>query len=397
MARADVKTIIPLDRIAWQLGINPYHFNGISTLKMPLVNTCDDDWYQYDWQTAGKISRESLAYALRQAEDSLALYTHWQLLPEWHIELIPITTFFKPERMSYLNARLDYKSVQTNYAFVRELGQRASAIVATPAIVWVDVDLDTFTETARITFATTVTDAEELRCYYPGKGGLDTWEIRPVTSVTIAAGVATIDIPRYLLALWELQTAIPTPDNPHIIIDGDNDANFLTEIEVRRVYTDTTVVLEVQYPPEYNCATNDCAITYDDTCAYIRNERLGFVAWKPLFDCNYSVPPQVRVYYRAGWENDTVIMPEREVDPMLERMVSFFALSLLDTELCGCANTRNIWQTQTRDIAYRPPEGGSYAALWQDLANPFGTTFAAITLWKKVKDLKVQQVPSRSV
>ena len=56
--------MIPLDRCAFHLGIDPFHFNCIFTTNRPVLPDCDDVWFRYDYQQSGKVSRESLGTAL---------------------------------------------------------------------------------------------------------------------------------------------------------------------------------------------------------------------------------------------------------------------------------------------------------------------------------------------
>lgn len=94
MARASTLTWLSLDRWAEIVGLNPLHFNGITTLLTPdsACNSGEDVWKQYPYQDAGKISREDLAEAIRDAENQIANYVGYNLLPDWVIDERHTTT-----------------------------------------------------------------------------------------------------------------------------------------------------------------------------------------------------------------------------------------------------------------------------------------------------------------
>lgn len=397
MARASTATLIPLDRVAKLLQIDPYHFNSIYTAARPLIANCDDGWYQYGWQASGKVSREEVAQALRQAEDTVISYLGWSFLPQWFSEDHVLPRHYRPELQSYYGAAGKARSVMANWGYVIETGSRQSDLVASPATSISIVD----DETVTITFATTVTESEELRVYYPNKNGRDEWEIRPLSSIAIASGTATITFPKYLIALEALLEEPADPDDPHIAINGDNNANFLTTVDVYHVYTNPATQITFYYDSADTCTTTPCESTTETGCLSIKDSRLGLLQYvradwddDTLAYTNASFiaePTKATIYYRAGWRDMRLEYPTwQQVDPNLERRIVFYALSLLDRELCGCTNTRNIWQYMSEDMAKVTPER-SYVFPWDLTGNPFGTSRAAVQLWKYVHPLRLSQ------
>jgi len=402
MGYAAVKTLIPLDRLAYHLQIDPYHFNQIYTDSRAVHTACDDMWFQHDWQAAGRISRESLALALKQAEDVVSTYLQWTPLPVWFNETHRFPAHYRTELYSYYNSNSQPKSVTTNWGFVMDTGARGATLLGSPATVFSDPDGDGHNELVTVAVATTVTDEEELRVYYPGKGGRDEWEIRPLTSITIAAGVATITFPKYLIALETLLEMPPTPDEPHIGIDGDDDSNFLRTVDVYRIYNDVTNQATFYYP-NTGCTNPPCDDTTNTGCLSIRDGRLGILAYDRAdwddtdeeYDRQYftQVPERIGINYRAGRQDTSRRWPTREMDITLERMICFYALSLVDTEICGCSNTRNIWEYQTRDLGAERPESTRYTVPWSQLGNPLGTAFSAIRLWLYIQPMRLAKSP----
>lgn len=404
MGRSDTVTLIPLDRAARHLGIDLYHFNSIQGTYAPIHLACDDDWYQYDWQSAGKLSRNALAFALRQAEDMVMEHLRWPLVPRWFSEEKTLSQYYKAEVFSMRNSRFQPKSLATNWGMVIEPGIKATTLIDTPAILWVDKDGDTFKETARITFVTTVTEEQELHVYYPSKEGDDSWEIRPLTSIVIAVGVATIEFPRYLAPLEELIEKIPTDADPHLGIDGSDDTQFLVEVDVYRVYNDPSQQITFYYDPTLDCTTVPCNVATETGCMFVRDARRGILAYQrsdwnattESFDAavwQYGPPHKAMIYYKAGKQDIRQKYPDLQMDEALERMIVFYALSLLDTDLCGCDNTKKIWQWMTRDLAL-VNETRRYQILWGDLANPLGTSAIARDLWKHIQRLRLAPAPN---
>lgn len=400
MARASTYTLIPLDRMAEHLGINPWHFNGITSTLFPFSPNCSDDWYQYSWQTAGKLSRESLAQALHQAEQAAEKYLGYAPAPRWYEETLQIPAYYKVEERSWANSRGMSKSVYTSHGYVFEVGQQTRSLIDTPAVIYTDEDGDGINDLATIIFATTVTDPEELRVYFPCESGADTWEIRPLSSVSISGGLATITFPKWLCVLPELQNKMPSPDAPYMGVDAALDTNFLIEVDVYRVYSDPSTQALMLFEPDLSCSTS-----YEYTSAaaalLVRDSRLGVVAFHPatwdvatqkhLATHFTNFPDKLTLYYRAGKKDTTLSMPTREMDRQYERMITYYALSLLDTELCGCDNTRNIWQYMTRDLA----KSGAYNMPWNKLGNPLGTSYAALSLWEAIQPDKINRPQRR--
>lgn len=400
MARTQTPTLIPLDRVAHHLQIDPYHFNSIFTHQRPLRASCDDGWYQYSWQASGKISREELASALKQAEETVITYLGWSFLPRWYEDEHNLPRHYKPEVSSNSAINGQPRSVISRWGYVIEAGTRVSDFVAQVPVTFSDEDHDGYEETVTISFATTVTDKEELRVYYPDKSGKDYWEIRPLSFIEIDdTGVATIRFPRYMIARDDLLEHAPAPDDPHIALDGDTEENFLEYVDVYRVYTDPTRQVEFHYGPLSNCYTPGCQGSTSSGCVYIKNSRMGIMQYVPgswneggfAPGCYLGEPSKAKFYYKAGWVDNSLDYPSwQQVDSNLERRIVFYAASLLDRELCGCSNTRNIWQYQTEDMAKITPER-SYTFPWDLVGNPLGTSRAAMQLWKYIQPLRLSQ------
>jgi hypothetical protein len=403
MAWADTRTLIPLDRVAYHLGIDPYHFNGIVTSHRPAYESCDDIWFQYDYQNAGKVSRESLANALRQAEQVTIRQLNWFPVLDWVTEEeVHLPTHYRPETTSLYNALGKPKSLLSGYGYVYALGKKTKTLVQEDVpIVFVDHDGDGFKETAQVSVPTDVTDPEELYIYFTGTNGADTSEIRPVKSIEITEGVATIEFPRYLVPLRTLVSRMVDVRGEPLVINGDDPGNYEVSVDVYRVWTDPSQQVTFYYTP-VPC-DGPCTESTQTGCMTIKDSRLGLLTYQTgtwdektgtytNLGCTIAGRPvRTTINYRAGLVNNDLPMPTRQMSPEWERAIVYYALTFLDTEVCGCSNTHNIWKKQIEDRS-RNTRDGSYTLPYALLHNPFGTTTAAIHLYSQVHADGVRRV-----
>lgn len=218
---------------------------------------------------------------MRQAEDTAAKYLGYYPLPKWISEEEHVlTSSYVPEYYGFANSRGMPKSVLTRWGKVLELGVKAlSLIEADAAIVYSDSDGDGYDETATVSVITTVTDEEEIAVFYPDE--TESWEIRPV-EISLSGGTATITFRRELAVLPDLIERMPSPSDPHLVIDGDDDANFLTTVDVYRRYTDTSQQVVFYVEPDVSCS-GGCSPTEATGCGYIRDANRGIVAYKQAY------------------------------------------------------------------------------------------------------------------
>ena len=403
MAYAKTRTLIPLDNFATILQIDPIHFNSIVTALRPNRSACDSMFTQHDWQFVGKVSRESIAQAIRQAEDTVASYLGYFPVPTWvEEEEHALTRPFKPELTYTFNVDVRGKrqSVVTNRGYFIEGGRKAKTLIqAGSAVVYSDPDGDGYNDTATVTVVTTITEPSEIAVYYPSKSGADIWEIRPIT-VSFGAGVATITFKKYQSPLEVLiEELADSPGDGYRAIDGDVDANFLTTVDVYRVYNDPSQQL-VFLTEDYciSCGGTGCTACngYSETgCMYVRDIRNGIVAvsrsnWDAATEsftqaeftyCH--MPDKVHIWYRAGLQDKTLDVPLIQMDPSWERLIVYYAITLLDTEIEGCENLKRTVSYMRQDLA-RPMTNGAFAMTARDLDCPLGTSRAGLQLWKKI-------------
>ena len=236
MARAETVTLLSLDRFAQVIGMNPLHFCQVTSAALG-ESTCAKVIPQYDWQWNDSTSREGIARAIAEAESRIARLAGYWPLPRWTVDERRLTTqpaFRELYNTSWADVRGAPQFVQTEFGQFISGGVEAKTLIsAGAAVVYTDADSDGYPETATIAVATTVTDPAELSVFFPGVCGSSVWEVRPLKRVTSAGGVATIVCRREQLVKPELLESLdPSP------VDGDDNANFLTTVDVYRHWND---------------------------------------------------------------------------------------------------------------------------------------------------------------
>lgn len=397
MARADTVTIIPLDNMAKIMGIDPLHFNQIVIPDRPEVASCDDVWHQFEYQSEKKLSRESLARALHQAEQNVARYLGYYPLPYYIInEEHQLPRHYRAEVVQLTaNSRGMAKSVRSHWGYIQEFGKQAKSLVEAGAVItYTDTDADGYKETATVTVVSDLTDPEEIRVFYPDHNGDYAWEIRPV-DVEIAGGSITITFRRDQ-AVTELEMLeVGHPAGPSNAVNGLDDLNFLDTVDVYRVYTDPSEQA-MFYAEGGACACGGCSSVGVSGCLYARDARRGFVSFR-LADWDAetetfvsttnslcTTPDKMVISYRAGRRNEHSDYPNLRMSPDWERAIVYYALTMLDTSMCGCAHTRNQYEYMTEDLARANADGG-YQLSPADRENPFGTQRAAIQLYRMIQ------------
>ncbi len=408
MARARTKTYLPLDTWAEIVGLDPRHFNQVTTTVKP-VTSCAVVMKQYDWQEAQAVSRESIAQAIQQAERMVTRVLGYTPLPDWIVDErvrtwqpgIPdvINTGLADARGFPMPAPLRMKHFISGGIEAKTLIQAGVAVVLT------DEDGDTYFETATVTVATTVTNPDEIAVYYPGEAGRDEWEIRPLNdpitrrrSVTIAAGVATIVMATHQLVDADLLTALnPGP------VDGAVLSNFLATLDVYRHHNDPQQQITQLWSPTQglcDCGTTGCvtcAHTVQTACMLARDLRRSVVnfsaaTWNATtnqFDAAISavrrIPENLRTWYYAGFRDlDHADAPNVEMDTDLARQIAYLSLTFLPRAVCGCDVTKQLFNEKRVDMAQRtstPAGSVTYNLSPRRLDTPWGTTRAALDAW----------------
>lgn len=388
MARASTKTLLPLDRFAYCLGIDPLHFNQISH------GTCGDVLYQYAWQHGGRLGREDISIAIAHAEALIADKLGFLPAPDWREIVVPFSN------------RATRAIVVSPLGRFIEAGQKVKDLIDSEVdVVYSDEDDDDVDELATITQATTVTDPDEIAIYYPGHSGDDTWEIRPV-SVSIAMGTATITCKRWFL-VSEARLEVPTFGEDAGEVDIEDDTAFLETVDVYRKYTDPAV--QAQFEGYWGCGQcsgngcSTCGVTTQSACIGVRDSVAGVLTFSAATwdvinsrfgtpsQCGLAAPARIRFWMKSGWQNTDG--SKTAMDFRMERAISLLAIALLGPDgLCSCLESlQSRW---SEDLALSQSESNagdgsstSYKLSRARLAAPFGTTRGGLAAWDLVQEI----------
>jgi hypothetical protein len=397
--------MLSLDRWAYHLGLDPRHFNQVTSIVTP-VHFCRKVWMQYPWQTADHVGREEVADAISKAEYDIVMALGYYPIPQWIVGEV-IRTSPSPDVSAKHTYDLEnvagrYRSVQAAFGHIISGGIEVRDSVGPSAVAWVDATgvplANDIHSIGLVTTPVTVTDPDELRVYFAGHNGEDEWEIRPLRAVTIIAGVAYILIDRHLLVdpdLWE-------DLDPHEV-NGDLDASFVATVDVYEVYNDASQQAQLQWerlPSTCDCGSTDCAMCAWATqwaCLQTRDPKLGFVTYQPgdwdAASESYTAAPiavarqpeRVRLWYRAGYRGARVTRPYNNMDLELERMITLLSICYLDRPVCGCSNVEAFYQRWTEDKAL-VAETGHYQVTNRDMSCPWGTKIGAIQAWNMAQN-----------
>jgi hypothetical protein len=392
-ACADCMTWLSLEEWSRIIGINPLHFNGLSSTLFN-NNVCGDVVFQYSWQHSDRVGREDICMAIKQAEEDISREAGYNLMPDWTIgerlryaqPAVPITYG------NGLNVRGMLKSVELNKGHVISGGVRTKSVIqAGAAVARTDQDTDLFAETCTVTVSTSVTDINEIHAFYPAKSGDDCWEIRPI-SVAISGGVATI-----VFKIWQIAAANQKARLDVGPLDAADPASFETTVDIYRVYNDPST--QVQFMWENGGGCGSCVACQFGTqagCLHNRDARLGMVVPAPgSWDSDNSEfdfaewsacvePDQVRTWYYSGYVDHSVPRPYAELSPYWKYAIAYYAASMLDRPVCGCSNVNQFIEKWRTDMAFNS-KAGNYTMTPELLGNKFGTTAGAVYAWKRVQ------------
>lgn len=419
MARASIPTLLPLDRYAKIMGLNPAHFNGgHGNTRLPFTSGCSHPWFQYDWQSGQLISRESIAEAIADAEREIAEFLGYWPAPVFiEKEMHSYPQHYRPEWMDS-GRRIDarYKSIKARWGRVIQAGQRGTTHIGNVTtggggLAYSDDDGDSFNELVTVSIATTLTDPNEIKVYFPGNDADPLWEIRPALSKSISGGTFTAkyNVWQFILpAKWE---EYPTPDGL-AALDLTDTANLLTSAEVHREYPDFAVesaqfFWERSTVPTILSVCNACggslcpvcSLAVQDGCLHVRDVNLGLVAPVPsTYDSDAGewylnnwtecrAPDIVKLWYYAG-DLSQRYLGGLTHDPLSDywaRIIAYLATARLERSFCACKRPAVLAEDLQRDLAFIPPDGGTYRGTFALLDNPFGTRKGEVYAWKRLK------------
>jgi len=417
-------SILPLETWRKIIGYAPWSFWGFADNEIvPLTSACNDVVQKYAWQDTDAAGRYDILQAIEQAEARLTGYMRYAPAPHYIVEEHPFPRFpdERFDRLGYVDASGRWPSVQMNEGHIQKVGVLTRTLLDTDAVVYSDPDGDGLDELATITTAVTFTDTTQVAVYVPAADRLNSddvsedYRIQPV-KVSITGGVATIRINAWLMAKPILYEGVD-----RVVIDPTDSANFLSTVEVYRLYIDPTGITadtaqakltwETRPHPYWcvcGCNTNiftpsnsldPAAEGYAMARVALRQPELGIVA---LGQATYnsttdqfvqtvnwqSCRPPDKVTIRA-WAGKPLV--NGEMDVRMQRVVAYFATAELARPICACQDAnRQIYHWQFDLARTGGADGEQYGAISADDLNcPYGTRRGHVYAWKETRDMRL--------
>lgn len=333
------RTCISLARYSQLTGYSECAIFGVNSPN-EVYGECENPiWTRYE--------RDTVLYYLAEAQEEIESVTRYPLCP------------------TYITAEEHYFKFpfQAKRKKLLAMGARAVEDVAlAQAVSYAD-------EPAVVGPITTTVDVAEIKVFYPNSER----EIE-ILATEVAGNQLTIYIPRCRLV---------APDNfanGREGLDYTVVANFVTTVDVKRVYTDesqqgTLVWLHQSSGACGTCGCLTCATHTEEACLLIHNAETGAIGalqatyanaqWTASCSrCFHRYPDKVRANYLAGLN---------PISLQAENAVLRLAHAKMPSEVCGCGVLKSLW---TRDT--RIPD-----VLTSERENcPFGMSDGAWTAWK---------------
>lgn len=309
---------VSLSRYAKLIGYEEAAFWGV-VWENQYLRGCDPLWSEYQ--------RMTIQNALAEAQQEIEQVIGYPLCPTY------ISGDYNDNPRWVDQQPLKWQ-LMTRYPRILAVGVPVTSVIESEA----EVDHDTTPGIGIVgPLSTEATSVNEIKIYYPGSDR----QISP-SKITLSSGQVTIEIPRYRMVKQEFLN----------VVEGGVDyavlGNFLTYVDVKRIYTDPSEQAVLVRP---NCRNNSCVNgCYECTqtgCIYVRDALLGIVnvnaanwdednsSWINNVVCGgrYSI---VRLNYLAG---------VRRLDLQAEMAIVRLAHSKMGRPPCSCDKTGELWKS----------------------------------------------------
>lgn len=416
------RTALSMERYRTLLSFSPaFYWQAAGQTVFPLVNQCDDIFYQFYWQNEQQVSREEIAQAIVEAENDIAKVIGLPVAPWWWEDVYNYPRYYRRDVFEFgmSDNRGANKSVQLTRGGFLQGGQRATTLItANAAVVRTDTDGDGYKETATITTPTASTDKCEIHCYFAGELANPDWEVRTPRSITLTGGNVIFTFWSWQLIDPELQQRF-TVTGQSEPIDIEANASYVSVVDVYREYNDFTAVssqllwervnaFNLGIVPVGWCCSScggsgciACELYAVDGCIHVQNAEGTFVVptpatydsdagqWQADYTSLCRDPDMVKVWYYAG-NTSQDFKAGRNCDPLdrnLAQAIAWLATARVNRPFCACNNSLAFPGPNSlqRDASFTGSrELGTFAISQQDLENPFGTKIGEIRAWKQV-------------
>jgi hypothetical protein len=306
-------------------------FNGLNKPDELPVYQCSEIWKQGE--------RDGLAMHLAQAEEMREVELGY------------------PLSLKYFSC----KTYEYGYPVIIpvkhmiEIGTQKFSDISIGAALTLGVET-TPNDPVTLVIASALTDASEIRVYYPGEDV----EIHP-SSVTISGGNITINIPRSRLVKPSL-----LDDREDHLSYYEND-NFLTTVDVKRKYYDISdAAYFIWTEDQCACSTvSSDVLSEKSQLAFpkIEDTRLSIVYFTPA---TYSAPTWTAACWSYACEPNHVRLnftAGRRASMYTEVQTARLAHTLMPNKPCSCPTVHQYWQEDIVDSQQNTPYGRRVGAL----------------------------------
>lgn len=347
-----------------------WHFNQVEGKGAPLNNGCS---------VYTQIQREPIARALDTAVKKFADIMRFWPRPKYFQDIVPLGRGYPFQNQAFHTE----KSMK-----LIEFGTRATTLVqANAPVAYSDPHVEGIDTLATVTVAAgALTSTDEIQIFFRvadgAKGAADErYQIEP-TTVTLTGGNFVITAPRWLFVrpftIWDVPFELTDPNRKEInAADTQNVADFVTEVDVYRVYTDTTTQVEVMnHNNDTVLATFSGVIDSAELGIYVLHHTCcNFIA-----SCRY--PVRLRVNYRAG-----EALSYGAMDTELEEAIIRLANTLTPEKYCRlCDRVLDRW---TQDNAYPTTTANQVVLTPGQQAVPWGALQGALYAWEVAIDRRL--------
>lgn len=424
--RALPYTLLSLERYAQLMSLNPAHFNqSYSDNVFPITSSCQDVWYKYSWQRIDVVSREELAYAIKQAEEDIADVLGYWPAPKWTAsEKLDYDHHYLKDRWTIhgLNTLLEAKTVTARKGKVLAPGRRVVALAGDSiGVSYSDEDGDGLNETATITVDISGTAAETvldsgydsdivssrgLKVYFEDQGGHQDWEIRTPISRSYSGTTLTVIYRCWQLIRPELLEEYPQITEEPFPIDISDSSNLVDAVDVYLEYTDPTQVsVEFVWRRQQSCtvcngsgcevcnpySVNGCLTVADSDAAILSpvpgSYSVANSRWEKSSVSVSREPDYVRAWYYSGYISDDYLngYTDEPLSHSFAQATAWLATARLHDEICACGNAKAIADNLRKNFVVSTSDGAFILPVDEAVENPFGIKVGEVMAWRKIR------------
>ena len=347
---------------------NIWHFNQVVGESAPILGGCP---------VYIQSERERLAKMIDTTFQRMRRHLGFPIVPIWDSQDFVLKAGVPYQRQIF--------TLQDRY--IEAFGQRNTAVIEAGATVtYSDVDGDGVDDTGTVT-VTTAIDPSEIRAFFQVADGAPdavnpTYRVIPTRMVDNGATV-TLTFHRADLvkpSVWAVEYDDSDPNRQtRAQVNMALAADFVTALDVYRVYTDTTTPVTIKsdrYLEGY-CSDLDQFSTATGVVQIVDSEHGEFRIRPPSdLTCPFYTE-RFTVYYQAGYPLDSNYRVSEGLSMALVRLVN-------------AGNPTPRWcamEDRSRDIWTTDREPMPRTELMQtDLGNPFGMKRGQVESWREISD-----------